>query len=193
MDWDERIENLKEVTGFPKALFKSEDGRVVGTWVMGNDYRVKSKYYGGYPAGYLRRIKALFPDKKNVLHLFSGMVDVETYPGKRVDINPDTNPDYVDDAQSLENVPVEEFDLILADPPYSVEDCEHYQTTMIKRNKVMKALGAKAKTGTHVVWLDQVLPMYRKAEWKVVAYIGMVKSTNHRFRVITIFERRDSQ
>ena len=125
MDWDERIENLKEVTGFPKALFKSEDGRVVGTWVMGNDYRVKSKYYGGYPAGYLRRIKALFPDKKNVLHLFSGMVDVETYPGKRVDINPDTNPDYVDDAQSLENVPVEEFDLILADPPYSVEDCEH--------------------------------------------------------------------
>lgn len=193
MDWDERIENLKEVTGFPKALFKSEDGRVVGTWVMGNDYRVKSKYYGGYPAGYLRRIKALFPDKKNVLHLFSGMVDVETYPGKRVDINPDTNPDYVDDAQSLENVPVEEFDLILADPPYSVEDCEHYQTTMIKRNKVMKALGAKAKTGTHVVWLDQVLPMYRKAEWKVVAYIGMVKSTNHRFRVITIFERRASQ
>ncbi len=189
MDWDERIENLKEVTGFPKALFKSEDGRVVGTWVMGNDYRVKSKYYGGYPAGYLRRIKALFPDKKNVLHLFSGMVDVETYPGKRVDINPDTNPDYVDDAQSLENVPVEEFDLILADPPYSVEDCEHYQTTMIKRNKVMKALGAKAKTGTHVVWLDQVLPMYRKAEWKVVAYIGMVKSTNHRFRVITIFEK----
>jgi hypothetical protein len=189
MDWDERIENLKEVTGFPKALFKSEDGRVVGTWVMGNDYRVKSKYYGGYPAGYLRRIKALFPDKKNVLHLFSGMVDVETYPGKRVDINPDTNPDYVDDAQSLENVPVEEFDLILADPPYSVEDCEHYQTTMIKRNKVMKALGAKAKSGTHVVWLDQVLPMYRKAEWKVVAYIGMVKSTNHRFRVITIFEK----
>jgi hypothetical protein len=192
MDWDERIENLKEVTGFPKVLFIGEDGRVYGTWVMGNDYRVKSKYYGGYPAGYLRRIKALFPDKKNVLHLFSGMVDVETYPGKRVDINPDTNPDYVDDAQSLENVPVEEFDLILADPPYSVEDCEHYQTTMIKRNKVMKALGAKAKSGTHVVWLDQVLPMYRKAEWKVVAYIGMVKSTNHRFRVITIFERRDS-
>ncbi len=189
MDWDERIENLKEVTGFPKVLFIGEDGRVYGTWVMGNDYRVKSNYYGGYPAGYLRRIKALFPDKKNVLHLFSGMVDVETYPGKRVDINPDTNPDYVDDAQSLENVPVEEFDLILADPPYSVEDCEHYQTTMIKRNKVMKALGAKAKSGTHVVWLDQVLPMYRKAEWKVVAYIGMVKSTNHRFRVITIFEK----
>ena len=60
---------------------------------------------------------------------------------------------------------------------------------MIKRNKVMQALGKKAVKGTHVVWLDQVLPMYRKDEWGVVAVIGMVKSTNHRFRVITIFEK----
>ena len=42
---------------------------------MGNDYRVKTGYYGRYPPGYLRRIRALFPDKRNVLHLFSGKVD----------------------------------------------------------------------------------------------------------------------
>ncbi len=190
MDWEERIENLKTVTGYPKALFVGEDGRVAGTWIMGNNYRVKSGYYGGYPAGYLKRIKALFPDKESVLHLFSGKVDLEAFPGKTVDINPEQEPDYVDDAQSLENVPIEDFDLILADPPYSVEDCEHYQTTMIKRNKVMKALGKKATSGTHVVWLDQVLPMYRKDEWDIVAVIGMVKSTNHRFRVIVIFEKK---
>ena len=53
----------------------------------------------------------------------------------------------------------------------------------------MKALGKKAKGGTHVVWLDQVLPMYRKDEWKLVGIIGMVKSTNHRFRVVTIFKK----
>ena len=58
-----------------------------------------------------------------------------------------------------------------------------------KRNKVMKALGQKAKRGTHVVWLDQVLPMYKKSEWKIEGVIGMVKSTNHRFRVITIFNK----
>ena len=84
---------------------------------------------------------------------------------------------------------IKEFDLILADPPYSIEDSEHYSPTMVKRNKVMKALGKKAKGGTHVVWLDQVLPMYRKDEWKLVGIIGMVKSTNHRFRVVTIFEK----
>ena len=61
---------------------------------------------------------------------------------------------------------------------------------MIKRNKVMKALGKKAIKGSHVVWLDQVLPMYRKDEWEMVGVIGMVKSTNHRFRVITIFLKK---
>ena len=64
---------------------------------------------------------------------------------------------------------------------------------MVKRNKVMSALGQKAKSGTHVVWLDQVLPMYRKSEWSIHAVIGMVKSTNHRFRVVTIYRRLDTE
>jgi hypothetical protein len=188
MRWGERIKNYEDVTGFPGCLFIGGDGRVVGTWIMGNDYRVKSTYYGGYPAGYLRRVKALFPDKQNVLHLFSGKVDTETYPGKTVDLNDANKPDYVDDAQTLELVPLETFDLVMADPPYSVEDCDHYQTTMIKRNKVMVALGARLQSGAHVVWLDQVLPMFRKDQFSIEAVIGMVKSTNHRFRVITIFK-----
>ena len=145
--------------------------------------------HNSYPAGYLRRIKALFPDKLNVLHLFSGKVDTAIFPGKTVDINSANNPDYIDDAQSLLNVPLATFDLVLADPPYSVEDCDHYQTTMIKRNKVMKALGNGLAAGSIVVWLDQVLPMYRKDEFNLEAVIGMCKSTNHRFRMITIFRK----
>lgn len=190
MNWCDRIENYVAETKFPRSLYQSDAGQVTGIWVMGNDYRVKSSYYGGYPAGYLKRIRALFPDKKKVLHLFSGKVDLSVFPGDTVDINSDLNPTYIDDAQRLEVVPVENYDLVLADPPYSVEDCDHYQTTMIKRNVVMNALANKAKAGTHVVWLDQVLPMYRKDDWIVEAYIGMVKSTNHRFRVITIFNKR---
>ena len=189
MNWEERIENYVKETGFPKSLFLGEDGRVVGTWIMGNNYQVKSTYYGGYPGGYLRRIKALFPDRLNVLHLFSGKVDTAIFPGKTVDINAANNPDYIDDAQSLLNVPLSTFDLVLADPPYSVEDCDHYQTTMIKRNKVMKALGNGLASGSYIVWLDQVLPMYRKDEFSLEAVIGMCKSTNHRFRMITIFRK----
>ncbi len=156
---------------------------------MGNDYRVKSAYYGGYPAGYLRRIKALFPDKQRVLHLFSGRVDLSALPGDTVDINAALTPTFVDDAQTLEAVPLDRYDLVLADPPYSIEDAERYQTTMIKRNTVMRALG-RVSEGTHIVWLDQVLPMYRKVDFDIVGVIGMVKSTNHRFRVITVFRRR---
>jgi hypothetical protein len=43
--------------------------------------------------------------------------------------------------------------------------------------------------GTWIVWLDQVLPMYRRDAFSIEAAIGMVKSTNHRFRMITIFRR----
>ena len=62
MRWEQRIANYVRETGFPESLFVAADGRVVGTWIMGNDYRVRSEYYGGYPAGYLRGVRALFPD-----------------------------------------------------------------------------------------------------------------------------------
>jgi hypothetical protein len=61
---------------------------------------------------------------------------------------------------------------------------------MIKRNVVMKKLGERLRGGAHVVWLDQVLPMFRKDQFSIEAAIGMVKSTNHRFRVITIFRKK---
>ena len=188
MNLQERIDNYVAETKYPRSLFISEDGRIVGTWILGQNYTVKSGYYGGYPHGYLKRVHALFPDKHKALHLFSGKVDTEFFPGDTVDVNPDLAPTFVDDAQTLGNVPLGNYDIVLADPPYSIEDCEHYGTSMVKRNSVMKALQG-LPVGAHVVWLDQVLPMYRKDTFKIVGVIGMVKSTNHRFRVITIFER----
>ena len=61
---------------------------------------------------------------------------------------------------------------------------------MVKRNKVLKECVKVLKSEGHLVWLDQVLPMYRKNELETVGYIGMVKSTNHRFRVITFFQKK---
>lgn len=42
MNWQERIDNYGKTTKFPASLFVAGDGRVVGTWIMGNDYRVRS-------------------------------------------------------------------------------------------------------------------------------------------------------
>jgi 16S rRNA G966 N2-methylase RsmD len=88
----------------------------------------------------------------------------------------------------LANVPLGDYDLVLADPPYTGEDAEHYGTTMISRNRVMVAL-SRVAPGTHVVWLDQVLPMYRKDTWEVEAEIGIRRSTNHRYREAIVFSR----
>lgn len=194
--WNERIDNYTFETGFPRSLFLAADGRLVGTWILGNDYRVKSEFYGGYPNTYLPRVRSLFRDKKRVLHLFSGKVDTTAYPGDTVDVNlalalahpPKSGMHYTDDAQTLTRVPLETYDLILADPPYSVEDAEHYATSMVKRNKVMQAL-SRLPHGAHVVWLDQVLPMWRKDTFALIGVVGIVRSTNHRFRIMSVYER----
>lgn len=35
MEWQARIDHYIKATGFPCSLFVAEDGRVVGTWIMG--------------------------------------------------------------------------------------------------------------------------------------------------------------
>lgn len=189
IEWLKRLSSYTQRTGFPESLMIGADGRVVGTFILGNDYRVKSGYYGGYPATYLKRIAALFPEKKRVLHLFSGRVDLSVMPGDTVDISPHLGATFVDDAQTLEHVPLTQYDLVLADPPYSESDAEHYGSTMVKRNRVFKTFD-RLRPGTHIVWLDQVLPMWRRDVLDLEAVIGVVRSTNHRFRVISIFRRR---
>ena len=79
MEWQHRIERYEKDTGLPKTLFVDGTGRLSGVWFLGNDYRVKSKYYGGYPAGYLKRMRALFYDKEQALHLFSGKVETRRF------------------------------------------------------------------------------------------------------------------
>lgn len=195
-DWYDRIDNYSRETGFPGSLFVAEDGRLVGTWILGNDYRVKSELYGGYPNTYLPRVRSLFRDKKRTLHLFSGSVDLEAFPGDTVDVSLaralahpiNTGMHYTDDAQTLTRVPVEDYDLVLADPPYSVEDAVHYETSMIKRNAVMRCL-ARLPSGAHIVWLDQVLPMWRKDTFALIGVVGIVRSTNHRFRIMSVYRR----
>ena len=185
----DRIDHYSRISGFPNALSIGEDGRIVGTWVMGNDYRVKNGYHGGYPPTYLRRVAALFPDRRKTLHLFSGKVDLEAFPGDTVDINPNLDPTYVDDAETLKTVPLESYDLVLADPPYTKADASIYGVKMPDRRKVMRAL-ERLPAGAFVVWLDQTFPMFRKQAFEIVGLIGMWRSTNHKIRGITIFEKK---
>jgi hypothetical protein len=188
MTWPERIAHYRKVID-RSAYMGFEDGWAFGAWFLGNSWAVESGYYGGYPQGYMKRVKALFPDKVNVLHLFGGHVDTTIIPGDTCDVNPCLSLTFVADAHTLEGVPVESYDLILADPPYSAEDADHYGTPCVNRNKVVRALSARMQPGAHLAWLDQAQPMYRKDELKPEAAIGVTRSTNHRYRSLMIWRR----
>jgi len=183
MDLQNRIDNYhKKYDKYSKLIINRDV--IEGIWVMGNNYTTKTDLYGAYPYGYLERIHTLYPlIKGKTLHLFSGSLPDSEYYDK-VDYNTGI------DAESMSDIiPNDFYELILADPPYSVEDCDHYGCCMVKRNVVFKECLKVLKKGGILIWLDQVLPNYKKTEFNIVARIGMVKSTNHRFRVITIFKK----
>ena len=175
--------------GFPKyPPLVHTDRWLYGIWMIGNDYRNKTTYYGAYPARYLDRVMSMFPDTKDILHLFSGSLAYTK--GTNFDTNPELNTDVVGDANQLADFfPPDTFDLIIADPPYTAEDALHYGTPMVNRNKVLKECVKVLRLDGHVVWLDQVLPMYSKLELMLVGTIGLIRSTNHRFRVVSIFQK----
>jgi hypothetical protein len=173
-----------------------EQGRDVlyATWVIGNDYRNKSALYGAYPAGYLARVMALFDDAgDNVLHAFSGSLPPGAY--SRVDLVdrcgvPDLRfhqGDVCDVAAIF--VGRRPFSLVIADPPYSAADAVRYETPMVNRRRALAALAGVTAPGAHLVWLDTVWPMHRKDAWVTVGRITLVRSTNHRVRLVTLFER----
>jgi SAM-dependent methyltransferase len=175
---------------FPKfPPLRADDRWLDGMWFLGQNYRGSGQIYGSYPPQYLRRVMALFPDFESGLHLFSGSLPPQDkfvrFDNLRGDVNGDAErlSSYFD----LSGGPL--FDLILADPPYSEEDCNHYGTPMVNRNTVLRECARVLRPDGFVVWLDQVLPMFKKTELHLCGAIGLVRSTNHRFRIVTIFRR----
>lgn len=164
-------------------------GWTYATWFIGNSYQKKTDYYGGFQGNFLKRIAALFPDRRRVLHLFAGKVDLEQFPGDTLDTRPQLESTYCVNAETCEGVPLADYDFVLADPPYSQRDAERYGQCLVARNKVVATLAAGLPSGAYVAWLDQVCPMFSKATLKPEAVIGIVGSTNHRFRVLSVFRR----
>jgi hypothetical protein len=145
LSWPDRIENYR--TQFPRGAFLGTEGEwMFGYWVLGYSARTRAArdadFYGAYPGDYLQRIAALFPDKQRVLHLFAGMVDTSPkgLPGDTCDIRPELAPTFVADAETLLTVPLERYDLVVADPPYSEADAKRYSTKLPVAARVMTAL-----------------------------------------------------
>jgi hypothetical protein len=170
----------------------SDGGWVYGLWVIGNNHAGGADYHGAYPGDYLKRMRCFFWDKQNPLHLFAGKADLSVFPGATMDLDAKGKlaPDYrVDVRQSVGVVPYHSFDLILADPPYTGEDAGAYGTSLVPRQTVLKIITQHVLPGTHLVWLDQMKPVYSNREWELEAIIGLDLSTNRRIRGVWIFRR----
>jgi len=187
--WEKRAGFYSEA--FPKwPPLRTDDRWIDGVWVLGNNYRNKSSFYGSFPPGFLNRVMALFPDADNVLHLFSGSLEPGNYT--RFDLVEDDirKPDVCGDAHELGNhFEKGEFDLILSDPPYHAEAAIKYGTPMIKRYPVVKECAKVLSKGGYLVWLDMMVPMFSKKELHLCGLIGVVRSTNHIVRMVSIFKK----
>lgn len=175
----------KKFPNYPSMWFDKD--WMLGVWNIGNNYR-GSGYYGSYPPSYLKRIGALFTDRKNILHLFSGSLPPGDYT--RFDRQPEMNPDVCGEASELDqHFDATSFDIIYADPPYSETDANHYGTCLINRNKIVKSCFKLLEVGGFLCWMDQVLPMYSRKEFRRVGEIMITRSTNHRVRAVFIFQK----
>lgn len=161
----------------------SGDLVITGTWFLGGGRH--SDYYGSYHKNYLDRIATLFPDAERIVHLFGGSIPPGPYV--RVDSNPKLEPDVVANAEELATSLSFTPDLIYADPPYSIEDAQHYQTGLINRPKVVDECGSILQPGGYLVWLDQALPVFSGRLLRLVGLIGYIRSTGNRFRCVSIF------
>lgn len=181
---------------YPPPVKHEETGWVHGVWMIGQNFRSKHGYYGEYPPSFLRRVHALFPQAESVLHLFAGTVEKGLWQkglwGQEItfDLNTQVKPDVAGDAHHLSEYFDEgQFDLIVADPPYTNEDAENYGAPMVSRNKVVRQCYPILQPGGIICWLDQVYPMHRKDIVQLIGTIGIWRSTNHRFRGLSIFRK----
>jgi hypothetical protein len=160
--------------------------RILGIWLLGNDYRSRSGYYGSYPPQYLARVTTLFPDSKKVLHLFSGSLPAGDYV--RFDLNDQA--DVQGDAHHLQQYfEPAAFDCIYADPPYSKEHAKRYGTPMVNRKKVLNGCSHILQPGGFVIWLDTVWPQVANARLEQVGTINVLRSQNHVVRNIFISQK----
>lgn len=170
---------------YPKMV--EDKGWVYGVWYCGAFY--KSRLYGDYPPTFLKRARSLFPDldESRLLHCPSGSLN--GVGGVTVDLVRDEkrHPQII---ASADDLPFSDnsFDLVLSDPPYSKADSEKYGTPHypLKRsfNEFRRVLSPRGYLGL----LHFYYPTFRRADWDMVALIGVCTGSNRKMRMFAIFQ-----
>ena len=178
---------------------KGKDFRpITDTWFLAPS---KVGYYGAYPNGFLQRARVLLCRlNEPLLHVCSGMV--HHYPGygfgpydKRLDLDPECAPTYLQDAR--DPFPVNpygkgDWPAILADPPYTPEDADHYNVgrdVLPTPKQLLKNAWLVLKRGARVGILHQVHPSGPSSDARLAACITVIQGQNQKARIFTVYEK----
>ena len=180
---------------------------ICDVWILA---RPSIGYYGSFPKGFLHRARALLGvgPQGAVLHVCAGKIREYPYRGlgpndRTLDLDPACEPDYLQDCRDpLPLRTIESFDrgtstrsvewdAVLIDRPYTLEDADHYAPTsaaLPEINDLLKRSLAIVPVGHRVGVLDYQWPHPGKVGIEV-AVVGVGTGRNNRARWFTVFER----
>lgn len=172
-------------------------GVVAGCWWFGRWYNTNRDnnghyFYGAYPKGFIERVQLLFApyfSDGSILHLFSGTIVGDSERVVTFDNRAELRPDVIGNAEKVDEYFTRKFDLILADPPYE-DNYKKYGTPKFSRKKVVHSCSHILNPKGYFCWLDTLVPQWKKQDgWEYKGNIGIIQSTNHRVRTLTILRK----
>ena len=153
------------------------------------------RYRGGMPLhaeGWLLDLARdiLGTPEARVLNLFCGM----NTQGYRVDIRTEVKPDLVADVHKLTDYLSQEFDIILADPPYSNEEAKELYDTPKLNYKAWTSEATKLLSvgGLLIVYHKYVMPNPNPEIYQVIKRVFIGNRIYHIPRVAIYFVKKES-
>ena len=178
---------------------KSQTSKNIAWWLP---RPTKYKYPGGMP---LYCEKWLIDLAKNILHLHNPRI-LNVFCGGckygfRVDLNPEVKPDLLWDIHRLTKKAMGEFDIILADPPYSntevkevYEACPYIQN--VKYPKLRYKVWAKEchkllkPGGLFIIYHKRFMPPPTKDDYLTAKRVFVGGKPNHTPRIAIFYKKK---
>ncbi|HEY9387537.1 MAG TPA: hypothetical protein VIP70_10895 [Nitrososphaeraceae archaeon] len=154
--------------------------------------RLRGKDQGRYPYNYLEMIDNIFGKEENTIEVCSRSVKgSKESPSScfTVDINPNTQPDLVDDGQTLDGITNNRFNRWRCDPPYNLKTAQKmYGTKLPITGEILKAGARGCKVGS----LLFLLLGPQNYQWcppgvKRIGWVAITIIPNNELRALHIF------